>query len=66
MKNEIIATMEKEINMEINYALAEFNSNGQTEYYWKLYNRINGMCEMLGIVAGKHVCWDENGVKYEF
>lgn len=65
MTNEIINKMVEEINGWIKLAYDEFQTNGRSTWYLRTTDRINGMCQMLKIVSGKVIYWDDNGVKME-
>ena len=62
MTNEVINKMVEEINIWINAGVIEFNLNGSSEWYNRVYSRICGMIEMLRIATGKNYYFDENGL----
>ena len=62
MTNEIVNKMVEEINIWINAGVKEFNKNGSSEWYNRVYTRIGGMIAMLSIATGKDYYFDEDGV----
>ena len=65
MKQEKFNAIVEAINIEIKYAVYEFNNNGSSEFYNRLYSRICGMIEVLRIATDDNYYFDENGLHYE-